>query len=136
MKIKGHRYNKSSHEFEAKKEKGPGKAGAYEKRIVPITEFRRLYERGDLPIKIDHQTPGKSILWKKDPALLDYHLYLPIFFDGLREKTDPCRMMAIYGVFDLLEKGGAKILPTIPQLIIPMKSKYQHFFIILTIFMF
>ena len=31
-------------------------------------------------------------------------------------------MMAVYGVFDLLEKGGNKILPTIPQLIIPIKS--------------
>lgn len=118
-----HKSHSSLHHFDVKKEeKGPGRAGAYQKRLIPITEFRRLYERGDLPIKKDHQTPGKSILWTKDPAMLDYHLYLPIFFDGLREKTDPCRMMAVYGVFDLLEKGGNKILPTIPQLIIPIKS--------------
>lgn len=81
-----------------------------------------MYERNDLPIKIDYQN-GKSIVWKIDPMNLDYHLYLPIFFDGLREKTDPCRMMAVCGLYDLLEKGGKKILPTIPQLIIPIKSK-------------
>jgi len=83
-----------------------------------------LYERSDLPIKINHQTTGKSIIWKTEPITLDYHLYLPIFFDGLREKTDPCRMMVIYGLYDLLEKGGNKVLPTVPQLIIPIKSPF------------
>jgi hypothetical protein len=54
---------------------------------------------------------------------LDYHHYLPIFFDGLREKVDPYRFFSILGTYDLLEKGGNKILPVIPQLIIPIKSK-------------
>jgi len=27
----------------------------------------------------------------------------------------------VQGVFDMLEKGGAKVLPVIPQLIIPIK---------------
>lgn len=30
------------------------------------------------------------------------------------------------GTYDLLDKGGSKILPVIPQLIIPIKSK-SHF---------
>ena len=30
-----------------------------------------------------------------DLASLDYHHYLPIFFDGIRETTDPLRFMAI-----------------------------------------
>lgn len=30
--------------------------------------------------------------------------------------------MAILGTYDLLEKGGSKILPVIPQLIIPIKT--------------
>jgi Parkin co-regulated protein len=54
---------------------------------------------------------------------LDYHHYLPIFFEGIREKQDPYRFLAVQGVFDMLEKGGAKVLPVIPQLIIPIKSK-------------
>jgi hypothetical protein len=54
---------------------------------------------------------------------LDYHPYLPIFFEGIREKQDPYRFLAVQGVFDMLEKGGAKVLPVIPQLIIPIKSK-------------
>ena len=53
---------------------------------------------------------------------LDYHHYLPIFFEGIREKQDPYRFLSVQGVFDMLEKGGAKVLPVIPQLIIPIKT--------------
>jgi len=53
---------------------------------------------------------------------LDYHHYLPIFFEGIREKTDPYRFLSVQGVLDMLEKGGAKVLPVIPQLIIPIKT--------------
>ena len=35
---------------------------------------------------------------------------------------DPYRFLAVQGVFDMLEKGGAKVLPVIPQLIIPIKT--------------
>ena len=47
---------------------------------------------------------------------------MPIFFDGLREKEEPYRFLAVQGVFDMLENGGSKILPVIPQLIIPIKT--------------
>jgi len=53
---------------------------------------------------------------------LDYHHYLPIFFEGIREKADPYRFLSVQGVFDMLEKGGAKVLPVIPQLVIPIKT--------------
>lgn len=98
------------------------KSGAFTKRRIPPTEFRRFYERGDLPIAIQHKGVGNKIDWKVDIEKLDYHHYLPIFFDGLREKEEPYRFLSVQGSFDLLEKGGSKILPTIPQLIIPIKT--------------
>jgi hypothetical protein len=100
----------------------PPKAGAFSRRSIEATEFRRFYERGDLPIAIQHRANGNKIDWKVEIEKLDYHHYLPIFFDGLREKEEPYRFLATQGCFDLLEKGGAKILPTIPQLIIPIKT--------------
>jgi hypothetical protein len=100
------------------------KAGAVRPRNIPSSEFRRFYDRGDLPIAIDHG-PQNKIYWKVDVAQLDYHHYLPIFFEGIREKVDPYRFLSIQGVFDMLEKGGAKVLPVIPQLIIPIKSKFE-----------
>merc|ERR1711871_696798 len=99
------------------------KAGAYKRRQnPPNTEFRRFYDRGDLPIQIYHGAVGNLISWKVDIEKLDYHHYLPIFFDGLREKEDPYRFLSVQGVYDMLDKGGSKILPVVPQLIIPVKA--------------
>jgi hypothetical protein len=61
--------------------------------------------------------------WKVSIEHLDYHHYLPIFFEGIREKHDPYRFFAVQGVMDMLEHGGHKIVPVLPQLIIPIKSK-------------
>lgn len=57
-----------------------------------------------------------------DIEKLDYHHYLPIFFDGIRETQEPYRFLAVKGVEDMLKAGGSKILPVIPQLIIPVKT--------------
>ena len=106
------------------------KAGAFNQRPIPSSEFRRFYDRGDLPIAIEHG-PQNKIYWKVEIQQLDYHHYLPIFFEGIREKQDPYRFLAVQGVFDMLEKGGAKVLPVIPQLIIPIKSNpFSHLFYI------
>jgi len=100
----------------------PPVSGAFQRRQIPPTEFRRFYERGDLPIAIQHKGVGNKIDWKVDIEKLDYHHYLPIFFDGLREKENPFKFLAMQGSLDLLEKGGSKVLPVIPQLIIPIKT--------------
>merc|ERR1712216_380196 len=97
--------------------------GAFKQRPnPPNTEFRRFYERGDLPIQIEHRGGHNRIGWMGDIEKLDYHHYLPIFFDGLREKEDPYRFLSVQGVYDMLDKGGSKILPVVPQLIIPIKK--------------
>lgn len=101
---------------------GPGKAGSTAPRKVPETQFRVFYDRGDLPIQVFHGAVGGKIAWKVDIEKLDYHHYLPIFFDGLREKEDPYRFLAVQGTYDMLEKGGSKILPVVPQLIVPIKT--------------
>jgi hypothetical protein len=59
---------------------------------------------------------------KVDCEKLDYHPYLPIFFDGLREIEEPFRFLSDQGVADMLARGGNKVLPVIPQLIIPLKT--------------
>jgi len=97
------------------------KANANKRRAIPSSEFRRFYDRGDLPIQIEHGTPNK-IAWKIEVTKLDYHHYLPIFMEGIREMQDPYRFLAVQGVYDLLANGEAKVLPVIPQLIIPIKT--------------
>ena len=38
---------------------------------------------------------------------------------------DPYRFLAIQGTYELLDKGGGKIIAVIPQLIIPIKSNFR-----------
>lgn len=103
-------------------EAGPPKAGAFARRNIAPSELRRFYDRGDLPIQVHHAGTSNRIAWKVDIEKLDYHHYLPIFFDGLREKEDPYRFLAVEGTHNMLDKGGSKILPVVPQLIIPIKT--------------
>uniref|UniRef100_A0A6A7GCH0 Parkin coregulated-like protein n=1 Tax=Hirondellea gigas TaxID=1518452 RepID=A0A6A7GCH0_9CRUS len=86
------------------------------------TEFRRFYDRGDLPLQVSFVGAVRKVAWKVEIEKLDYHHYLPIFFDGLRETKEPYNFLALQGVQDLLLEGGNKILPVVPQLIIPIKT--------------
>lgn len=50
--------------FEERKP-SPPQAGAYKRREnPPNTAFRRFYERGDLPIAVDHRGSKNMIAWK------------------------------------------------------------------------
>ncbi|KAJ3201156.1 hypothetical protein HDU82_008315 [Entophlyctis luteolus] len=97
----------------------PPKAGAFSPRQ---TGFRKLYDRGDFPMAVNHDAKGNKINWKVDIEKLDYHHYLPLFFSGLCETEEPYAFLARQGIHDLLDKGGNKILPVVPQLIIPIKK--------------
>ncbi|KAF4531340.1 hypothetical protein B566_EDAN017442 [Ephemera danica] len=85
------------------------------------TSFRRFYERGDFPIALEFDAFGHKISWKVSLDKLDFHHYLPLFFDGLCETEHPYTFFAQRGVADLLEHGGSRILPVVPQLIIPIR---------------
>ncbi|KAI8897589.1 parkin co-regulated protein-domain-containing protein [Globomyces pollinis-pini] len=115
----------------------PPKAGAFTPRKAGLpqpkdnifgdnqkekTSFRKLYDRGDFPISVNHDAKGNKINWKVDIEKLDYHHYLPLFFSGLCETEEPYAFLARQGIHDLLDKGGSKILPVVPQLIIPIKK--------------
>ena len=83
---------------------GPPRAGSKTRRDnPPNTAFRRFYERGDLPIAVEHRGTKNVISWKVEIERLDYHHYLPIFFDGIREVEEPYRFLATKGVEDLLK---------------------------------
>ncbi|KAJ3377312.1 hypothetical protein HDU84_008785, partial [Entophlyctis sp. JEL0112] len=110
----------------------PPKAGAFAPRqaggkkpdtaVSSSSGFRKLYDRGDFPMAVNHDAKGNKINWKVDIEKLDYHHYLPLFFSGLCETEEPYAFLARQGIHDLLDKGGNKILPVVPQLIIPIKK--------------
>ncbi|XP_022089808.1 parkin coregulated gene protein homolog [Acanthaster planci] len=100
----------------------PPLAGATRAREAKRSIFRKLYDRGDLPIALHHDSMGNKIIWKSQLEELDYHHFLPLFFDGLTETFHPYSFFAYRGICDLLEHGGPKILPVVPQLILPIKE--------------
>lgn len=107
----------------SKPKEAPPVAGAYDVRDPKEnTEFRLFYDRGDLPLQVAFDGASRKVQWKVNFDKLDYHHYLPIFFDGIREKQEPYKFLARQGTYDLLAKGGSKILSVIPQLIIPIKT--------------
>lgn len=89
---------------------GSGKKEAFLARPnPPNTEFRRFYERGDLPIQIEHGGTANKIAWKVEISKLDFHHYLPVFFDGLRELESPYAFLAEQGIYDMLQAGWNKV---------------------------
>ncbi|XP_027489937.1 parkin coregulated gene protein isoform X2 [Corapipo altera] len=102
--------------------RGPPLAGSQKERPAKPTAFRKFYDRGDFPIAVEHDTIANKIAWKVEIENLDYHYFLPLFFDGLCETKFPYEFFARQGIHDMLEHGGNKILPVVPQLIIPIKN--------------
>jgi len=100
---------------------GPKKTNARRARKPTPTQFKKFYERGDLPVTVSHGAKRK-VQWKIDVAQLDYHHYLPLFLDGLRELEEPHKFLAFEGTMNLLARGGNKILPCVPQCIMPLKT--------------
>nr|XP_040056474.1 parkin coregulated gene protein isoform X1 [Gasterosteus aculeatus aculeatus] len=100
----------------------PPPAGAFHERPSKPTNFRKLYESRDIPIQMEYHPRGNTIRWKVEFEKLDYHHYLPLFFEGLSETVAPYNFYACKGIHDMLDNGGPKILPVVPQLIIPIRN--------------
>lgn len=89
----------------------------------PNTNFRIFYDRGDLPIQIEHKAVKNELQWKIEIEKLDYHHYLPLFFSGLRETEQPYNFIAFEGISNMIDgQSSGKVLPVLPQLIIPIKE--------------
>ncbi|KAL6106031.1 pacrg [Pungitius sinensis] len=100
----------------------PSRAAVFSEGPCRPTVFRKLYERGDVPIQKDCREGGRSVQWKVELDMLDYHHFLPLFFDGLAESIAPYNFIAVQGIHEILDHGGPKILPVVPQLIAPIRK--------------
>ncbi|XP_015524329.1 parkin coregulated gene protein [Neodiprion pinetum] len=100
----------------------PPHCGLYKPCRPKPSAFRKYYTSGVLPISLENEGNGPKIGWKVDIDKLDFHHYLPMFFDGMTETENPYKFLVTQGIADLLAHGGPKILPVVPQLIIPIKT--------------
>lgn len=98
----------------------PPKSDPFKEQPPKSLNFKVNYNRGEFPVIIE---PNKAnVSWKADIKKLDYHHYLPLFFQGLCETEQPYKFICRQGIDDLLSHGGKRIFPCIPQLIIPIKT--------------
>lgn len=114
----------------------PPRHDIFKQQVPDKTDFQKYFLSGLLPIstktaakaapekRSDEPTDKKKrkINWTVPPHLLDYSYYLPIFFEGLVETSEPYKSMAKNGLFELITAGRDKILPVVPQLIKPIKK--------------
>jgi len=105
-----------------------GRIGVHRQRRVEQTIFRVYYERGDLPVSVDHTLGGQRIKWQANLIELDYKAYLPIFFDGLRELDEPYRFLAIQGTIDLIEMCPQKLVTCAPHVSVSLPKHYCFLF--------
>ena len=75
-----------------------------ESSYVAPTQFKLFYERNDMPVVVAFTGASRKIEWKVKIDMLDYHHYLPIFFEGLREQTEPSKFLADKGIDELTQK--------------------------------
>uniref|UniRef100_A0AAV2KC39 Parkin coregulated gene protein homolog n=1 Tax=Knipowitschia caucasica TaxID=637954 RepID=A0AAV2KC39_KNICA len=101
---------------------GPPKSDVFCVRPSKPTKFRDFYYRPNFPTRLQHGVKGFSLKWNVEVDKLDYEYYLPLFFDGLCETEHPFTVFAREGIYDMLDCGGAKILPVIPKLIMPLRN--------------
>lgn len=64
-------------------------------------QFRKMYERGDIPASIVHGVKN-TLNWRTPLDKLDYHRFLPVFFEGIREREEPYRFLAVKVNLDYL----------------------------------
>ncbi|XP_003706096.1 parkin coregulated gene protein homolog [Megachile rotundata] len=100
----------------------PPRCKLYKPQPPKPSTFRKFYEWGVFPLSLEKDIHGTKLNWKVNIEDLDFHHYLPLLFDGLTETEQPYKFIVEQGISDMLEHGGPKILPVVPQLIIPIKK--------------
>jgi len=68
-------------------------AGAFVRRKLPHSLFRKMYIRGDIPVRVIHGVK-RQLRWNVKIEELDYTRFLPVFFDGLIENEEPYQFIA------------------------------------------
>ena len=98
----------------------PGPSRAQKDVKLGVSMLRRFHERGDLPASVQHRCLHNKLLWMVPFEALDYDFYLPIFFEGLRERRDPCAFLARRGILDMIAAGPHRILAVLPKVRSPL----------------
>jgi hypothetical protein len=84
------------------------------------SSFKTCYTAGHVPCMVDHRNK-RGIKWSKPFEELNVAKYLPLFYDGIREKEEHLLFLAKTGSMDMLKhiknaQAGSTILSALPAL--------------------
>jgi hypothetical protein len=103
---------------------GRGRAGrGSPSGLEAPNRFAKFYERGDVPCGVQHGAV-RQLVWKSPIDELDLNIVLPVFFDGLVLRREPCCFLAREGSQAILRHPGVadKVLAAVPALVPPLKK--------------
>ncbi|CAD7962635.1 unnamed protein product [Amoebophrya sp. A120] len=90
----------------------------FEALLEPGTKFRKMFERGDLPIAIKHGSK-MTLEWRVPVESVNTRIFLPIFVDGIRERKFPFNYVSFEGTMSMIrtlnEDRLAAALPEVMQ---------------------
>ncbi|CAD7975330.1 unnamed protein product [Amoebophrya sp. A25] len=81
----------------------------------PGTKFRKMFERGDLPIGLKHGA-RMSLEWRVPVENVNVQIYLPVFLDGIRERKFPFNYVSYEGSISMIRSlPQERLLPALPE---------------------
>ncbi|KAK2714923.1 hypothetical protein QYM36_009804 [Artemia franciscana] len=89
---------------------------------IKSVAFRRVYDCGDLPAAVLHDSQGRKISWKTNPDTLDPTIYVPLFLDGLCETSKPYDVLSRSGSYDLIGRFCDRIPGFIQLVVSPIRQ--------------
>lgn len=90
------------------------------------TEFRREYDRGELPLYISLTGTKRQLAWKVHYGELNFFKFLPLFFEGIREKRDPLKFLARNGTRELLHYiDDRTLVECLPALMLHINAAFN-----------
>eukprot|EP00164_Ancoracysta_twista_P004994 GFYU01006803.1.p1 GENE.GFYU01006803.1~~GFYU01006803.1.p1 ORF type:complete len:548 (+),score=149.15 GFYU01006803.1:99-1742(+) len=84
-----------------------------------MSQFRKFYDESSLPVLVEFAGAKRKLKWRVERVKdLDLEYYVPLFFEGLRETSDPYCFIANQGVREMLLVGKKKrVARALPQII-------------------
>eukprot|EP00392_Amoebophrya_sp_AT5.2_P016587 g16860.t1 len=81
----------------------------------PGSKFRKMFERGDLPIAIKHGAK-MTLEWRIPVESINTRIFLPIFIDGIRERKFPFNYVSFEGTMSMIKSlNEERLLSALPE---------------------
>jgi hypothetical protein len=90
---------------------------------APNTRLRLFYDQSHCPFQLKHGCVKNELSWKVPVCEVNYHRFLPVFVDGMRELEEPYAFAAVQACLDLCKSDThKKLTQVVPFVVEPIKA--------------